>query len=92
MKPIVLLKKEDKSEVDSSLSQWYVCSVCQKIFNSESLLRNHSFGCSEKKPFVYEVCHMGFTGENQLIQHQEECHGIDNCYSGCATDIFYASG
>ena len=38
------------------------------------LWRNHSLSCSENKPFVCEVCHLGFSEENEMIQHKGEHH------------------
>ena len=45
------------------------------VFSSEDAWRNHSVSCNEKKPFVCEVCHLGFSGENEMMQHKVEYHG-----------------
>ena len=73
------MSQDDNTEAEVGVKQWFICNVCQTIFPTESLWRNHSVSCSEKKPFVCEVCHMGFVGENQLIRHKEECHGTGDC-------------
>ena len=73
-KSIVRLGMEDDMETENKL---HVCSAYQVIFDSENLWRNHSINCSEKKPFVCEFCHMGFSGENELINHKDEHHDIE---------------
>ena len=52
----------------------YLCNLCQLIFSSEYLWRNHSAGCSENKPFVCEICHLAFSEEDQMNKHKEHHH------------------
>ena len=49
--------------------------MCQMVFNSEELWRHHSINCSENKPFVCDVCHLGFNELDELNKHKEEYYG-----------------
>ena len=47
----------------------YTCEVCQKSCNTPSKLKRHVFQHSEVKPFVCNICYVGFSIEETLLKH-----------------------
>ena len=65
--------EEDSSvELGSAGIKLYHYSTCQIPFHTAELWRNHTVSCSEKKPFVCDICQLGFSQENEIIQHNEK--------------------
>ena len=60
----------DGDDLTMTSGRSWTCNICWKTFNQSSNYKNHQHTHSAERPYVCEVCHIGFKERYHLKKHE----------------------